>query len=118
MVEDLTAARLIAGGIFSGAVVLGALRFVRWAVEFACGRLDMRIDRVGKRERDYEAKIEDRLNQLEQEVALYRRATVVLNGALARIDPGNAALGEVATILARGYAVKDQDLIDKLKDVP
>ena len=104
------------------AIVVGLIhaffRFLRWAVEFSCGRLDMRSDRVSKRERDYENKIERRLNHLEQEVALYRRATVILNGALAKIAPDNPALSEVAAILAHAYPVKDTDLIDKLREMP
>ena len=115
LIGDASDGFRLAGG---AAIIIGAIhaffRFLRWAVEFSCGRLDMRSDRVGQREQDYEDKIERRLAQLEDDVARYRRATVILNGALARIDPSNPALSEVATILARGYPVKDQDLIDKL----
>jgi len=121
-----------AGGVVTGvdglrfagatAIVIGLVhavfRFLRWAVEFSCERVDMRDTRVSKREADYENKIERRLNQLEEDVALYRRVTVILNGALARIDPGNPVLTEVAMILARSFPIKDQDLIDKLRDVP
>lgn len=106
----------------SGAVLIGFIhalfRFLRWAVEFSCGRLDIRSDKVGKREQDYEDKIELRLVQLEQDVMLYRRATVILNGALARIDPANKALSEVAMILMRGFPMKDEDFVSMLRDVP
>ena len=40
----------------SSAVLIALIRFVRWSVEFACGRLDMRADRVSEREKALEAR--------------------------------------------------------------
>lgn len=117
------------GARFAGAtaIIIGLIhaffRFLRWAVEFSCGRLDMRSDRVGQREQDYEDKIEDRLVGLEAAYAECWEVVMALASALHQASPGNPELSRVAQLLNRGFPVrasdrgKDEDLIDKLKGV-
>lgn len=107
----------------SAMVIIALIRFVRWAIEFAWGRSDMRIDRVDKRERDMEARINARLTIVEAELGVYREATMVLVEALANKDPSNPALLRVSHLLRSAILLPktpDSDLdhlIDKLRAV-
>lgn len=89
--------RLIAVSI----AFVGGLRFVKWAVPFAFERLDHRAAALDAREKAVEARFNSRLKHVEQELALYREATMLLVGAFAEIQPANPVLSEVAKILRR-----------------
>ena len=108
----------------SAMVAIALIRFVRWAIEFAWGRSDLRMERVDKRERDMEARINIRLAIVESELGVYREATMVLVEALSKRDPSNPALLRVAHLLRSAILLPNtnnpefDELIDKLKSVP
>lgn len=80
---------------------LGGLKFVKWAVEFGCSRLDARAAAVLARELAVEKRFNQRLKHVEIELALYREATMRLVTAFAEFDPTNSVLSDVAKILRR-----------------
>ena len=108
----------------SAMIIIALIRFVRWAIEFAWGRSDMRIERVDKRERDMEARINARLTIVEAELGIYREATMVLVEALSKRDPSNPALLRVAHLLRSAILLpvtsspEFEELIETLKGVP
>ena len=111
----------VVGGAAVSIVLIG---FVRWAIEFVFRRSDMRADRVEKREKDMETRINARMAILEAELGIYREATMVLVEALANKDPGNPALLRVSHLLRSAIPLpKSPDagldgLIDKLRGAP
>jgi hypothetical protein len=86
-------------GIGGGLAAWGGLRFIRWLVEFAFKRMDVRATRLDTREKALEARFNDRLRHVELELNRYRQATMLLVNALAERDPTNRVLSEVARIL-------------------
>lgn len=102
-------------------------RFIRWAVEFSCERLDARDARVSEREADVDEKMERWRQAMERDfkalkikVGHYEQATNLLVGELHRTDPSNATLSMVELIL-RPYRLvnevgpdPDEDLLRKM----
>lgn len=86
-------------GIGAGIGAWGGLRFLRWAIEFVCKRMDLRSTRLDTREKALETRFNDRLRHVETELDRYRRATMLLVNALAERNPKDPALIEVARIL-------------------
>lgn len=111
-------------GIGGGIGAWAGLRFLRWAIEFVCKRLDLRSARMDEREAALERKFNDRLRHVEDELELYREALMFLVNAVADKDPANPALREVTQILRQVYrpperAADDLDhLINKLDGEP
>lgn len=111
-------------GIGGGVGVWAGFRFIRWAVEFVCKRLDLRSARIDEREKALEHKFNSRLAHVEKELELYREALMFLVNAVAANDPANPALREVSKILRQSYQPPEKsaeqldDLIGQLNDVP
>src|SRR5690348_8334767 len=111
-------------GIGGGIGAWAGLRFLRWAIELVCKRLDHRAARMDERERTLEDKFNSRLAHVERELELYREALMFLVNAVAANDPANPALQEVSKILRQAYqppkksADQLDDLLSQLHDVP
>lgn len=97
--------RLIAAAI----AFVGTLRFIKWAAPFVFERLDARADRIDKRELEIQRRFNLRLRHVELELDRYRRATMALVNALAKKDPANPVLTEVATILSSAMPMVPED---------
>lgn len=89
-------------GIGAGLGAWGGLRFLRWAIEFASKRFDVRSSRIDQRERALEQRFNDRLRHVEDELDKYRRATMLLVNRMARRTPQDPVLVQVAEILGTG----------------
>lgn len=97
--------RLIAVAI----AFVGGLKFIKWAVEFGCTRLDARAEAVLARELAVEKRFNQRLKHVELELELYREVSMKLVNAFAEFDPTNPVLSDVAKILRRAAPIVPPD---------
>jgi hypothetical protein len=86
-------------GIGAGVGTWAGFRFVRWLVEFVWKRLDVRHERLAKKEKDLERRYDLRLKHLEHELAQTRKAMMLLLNHVAREDPTAVVLVTVAELL-------------------
>lgn len=109
-------------GIGGGLGIWAVLRFIRWFAEFVAKRLDLRSTRLDQRERDLEQRFNARLQQIEQELDRYRRATMRLVNRMAQQLPQDPVLAEVAEILRAAVPMPTDglggDLMDRLNKIP
>lgn len=96
-----------AGGLLALLYAIG--RGVRWVFEFCVGRIDKRQEALAMREQAFERKLNERVSKLEQELAIYREATMLLVNALASKDPSNPALQQVARLLRNTIPLPSPD---------
>lgn len=91
---------------------VGGLKFVKWAAEFVCSRLDKRAAYLAELELVVNRRFNDRLKHVEMELDRFRWATMKLVNALAVKDPANPVLTEVASFLSKATPIvpPDQDL--------
>lgn len=120
MVSVADVAHIASPVVGLGIGIWGVLRFLRWAVEFAYKRMDIRASQLDTREESIERKFNDRLKHVENELSRYRHATMLLVNALADRDPTNRVLTEVARLLNTAIPIpasnKDlDDLVDRLE---
>lgn len=102
------------------AASIAAFAFLRWLIPFACQRLDARADRLERREKDVESRMNKRLEFVELELDLYRSATMKLVNRMAEKLPADPILQEVARMLRiapRPTASLDE-LAEKLAAIP
>jgi hypothetical protein len=121
-----------AGPVLGGGIGLwAALRFIRWAFEFAFGRMDLRADRMDAREKALEKRYDQRLQHVEDELQRTREALMLLLNDVAKNNPANPVLRRVAELLGTNdrnisgplteppYAGDTcEDVLSKLRDVP
>jgi hypothetical protein len=115
----LPGVRILGGSVVIIGLTHAFFRFLRWAVEFSCGRIDMRSNRVERRERELEERVNVELSQMRAELGLYREATMVLVEALSKKDPTNPALTQIAKLLrsAIPIAPHNPSFDDLLRDI-
>lgn len=89
--DQLSSVAALAGpGVGAGVGLWAGFRFLRWLIEFVFKRLDVSRGHLG-----------DRLRHVEAELDAYRAATMLMIGVVAKFDPNNPALEQVARILSR-----------------
>lgn len=88
---------------------VGTLKFIKWAAPFVCERLDKRAALLTARELAVEARFNSRLKHVEIELGRYRRATMMLLNAVAKINPSNPVLSDVAVILSKASPMTEPD---------
>lgn len=123
MFAPLAIGKLVAGAGTVVGVAWVIFQFIKWAVEFACKRLDVRAAELNEREADVDSKMERwRLSMerdfraLKAKVGVYERATNMLVSALHRENPDNATLSMVDEIL-RPYRELDPSIVDPDADL-
>lgn len=90
-------------------LIVGLFRFLRWAIEFGCSRLDISKGDLGKR-----------LKHVETELVATRNALFLLLNHMADRYPADPVLKDVALALRAAWPVDlvrpdpDQDLLDRL----
>lgn len=110
MSEVLRMATTGGPSLLAGAVAFAAaLRFIKWAAPFVTSRLDKRADRLDAAEADVNQRFNQRLKHVELELDRYRRATMKLVTALAKANPTNPVLSEVAQILSEAIPIETPD---------
>lgn len=83
------------------AAAISLFGFLRWLIPFLCVRMDARADRVERREQDVDRKMVKRLEHVEQELELFREATMKMIARMAEVMPGDVVLLQVAQMLKR-----------------
>lgn len=116
MFSVLDFTRIVAGAGSIVGVAWVVFQFIKWAVEFACKRLDVRTAELNEREADVDSKMERWRASMERDfralkakMAVYERATNMLVTALHVENPTNATLSMVEQIL-RPYRELDQSM--------
>lgn len=120
---------LVEGGKVSAFVFVSLLVFrgLVFFCNFLAGRYDARQERLEKREVRVDHALSARLQHLEtaerrnqQRISVLERAVRLLTTELARIDPANPKLSQVAAMLDTAFEVDPQtpdDMIDKLGNI-
>lgn len=95
-----------------GLILYTAYRAVTFVFEFSASRHDARQKRLDDQEERVDASLEARLRHLERQEMLNRKAILALEKLVrllatevARLEPNNPKLADVASVLSRAYSV-------------